>query len=175
MQQCTLSFFRDNSTLYPKERANTDLEVLRATTLTDDFVDLTGQMQSEASNVNTTSIQMRNILLNIKRVCTLPEYDDLLMKGKEYLHKKQEEVDSLIALYLIQHQADYATAQLMSSKIIMFSHLVQRQAIEILGLNQRVIEAYEQADFNFEETVGTPIVASPNGTKSGGHKVLARE
>ncbi len=69
-------------------------------------------------------------------------------------------MDSLIALYLIQHQADYATAHLMSSKIIMFSHLVQRQAIEILELNQRVFEAYKQADFNFEANIAAPIIKS---------------
>jgi hypothetical protein len=67
---------------------------------------------------------MRNILLNIQKACALPEYDDLLMQGKQFLHKKQEEVDSLIALYLIQHQADYVAADLMSLKNIMLSHLV---------------------------------------------------
>ncbi len=74
------SFFLQGQ-LYPKERVDTDLEVLRATTLTDDF-DLTGQMRSEAANVNTTSIQMRNLILNLQRDFSLPEYDDLLMKGK---------------------------------------------------------------------------------------------
>ncbi len=42
----------------------------------------------------------------------------------------------------------------------MFSHLVQRQAVEILGLNQRVVEAYEQADLNFKDTMSAPIIAS---------------
>jgi hypothetical protein len=132
---------------------------IRATTVTDDF-GLRGQLQSEASNVEATAAQMRNILLNLQKACNLPEYDDLLMRGKEYLHQKQEEANNLIALYLTQHQADYATAHLMSSKITMLSHLVQKQAIENLDLNQRVVEAYEQADLSFEEAISGPIIAS---------------
>ncbi len=110
------SFFLQGQ-LSPKERVKEDLEVLRATTFTDDF-GRRGQLQSEASNVDTTAAQMRNTLLNLQKICTLSEYDDLLMRGKEYLDKKQGEVNSLIALYQTQHQADYATAHIMSSKIV---------------------------------------------------------
>jgi hypothetical protein len=152
------SFFLQGQ-LYPKERVKEDLEVLKATTITDDF-DLRGQLQSEAANVEATAAQMRTILLNLQKACSLPEYDDLLMKGKEYLHKKQEEANNFIALYLPQHQSDYATAYLMSKKITMLSHLVQQQVIENLELNQRVVEAYEQADLSFEEAISGPIVAS---------------
>jgi hypothetical protein len=152
------SFFLQGQ-LYPKERVKEDLEVLRATTVTDDF-GLRGQLQSGASNVEATAAQMRNILINLQKACSLPEYDDLLMRGKEYLHQKQEEANKLIALYLTQHQTDYVTAHLMSSKITMLSHLVQKQSIENLELNQRVVEAYEQADMNFEEAISGPIIAS---------------
>ncbi len=152
------SFFLQGQ-LFPKERVKADLEVLRVTTATDDF-DLRSQLGSEASNVDTTAAQMRNTLLNLWKTCTLPEYDDLLMKGKEYLDKKQGEVNSLIALHETQHQADYATSHLMSSKIIMLSHLVQQQAIENLELNERIVEAYEQADLNFEASIADPIIQS---------------
>jgi hypothetical protein len=70
------SFFLQGQ-LSPKERVKADLEVLRAATATDDF-DLTGQLASEASNVDTTAAQMRNTLLNLQKICALPEYDDLL-------------------------------------------------------------------------------------------------
>ncbi len=92
------SFFLQGQ-LSPKERVKADPEVPRATTVTDDF-GLRGQLQSEASNVEATATQTRNILLNLQKACNLPEYDDLLMKGKEYLHKKHEEANNLIALYL---------------------------------------------------------------------------
>jgi hypothetical protein len=146
------SFFLQGQ-LYPKERVKEDLEVLKATTITDDF-GLRGQLQSEASNVEATAAQMRTILLNLQKARSLHK------KGKEYLHKKQEEANNLIALYLTQHQADYATVYLMGKKITMLSHLVQKQSIENLELNQRVIEAYEQADLSFEEAIYGPIVSS---------------
>jgi hypothetical protein len=151
------SFFIQGQ-LSPKERVKADLEVLKATTTFTDDLGLRSQLQSEASNVDTTATQMSNILLNLQKICTLPEYDDLLMGGKEYLHKKQGEVDSLIALYQTQHQADCTAVHLMSSKIIMLSHLVQKQAIENLELNERIVEAFEQADLNFEAVMATPII-----------------
>jgi hypothetical protein len=153
------SFFLQGQ-LNPKERFKEDLEVLKATTITDDF-GLRGQLQSEAANVEAAAAQMHTILLNLQKACSLPEYDDLLMRGKEHLHKKQEEANNMIALYLTQHQSDYATAYLMSKKITMLSHLVQQQAIENLALNQRVVEAYEQADLSFEEAISGPALSLP--------------
>jgi hypothetical protein len=164
------SFFLQGQ-LSPKERVKADLEVLRATTATDDF-DLRSQLASEASNVDTTAAQMRNTLLNLQKICTLPEYNDLLMKGKEYLDKKQGEVNSLIALYQTQHQADYATSHLMSSKIIMLSHLVQQQAIENLELNERIVEAYEQSDLNFEVAIAEPIIRSQTALNENVQRLL---
>ncbi len=162
----TYSFFLQGQ-LYPKERVQEDLEVLKATTITDDY-GLKGQLQSEAANVEATAAQMRTILLNLQNACSLPEYDNVLMRGNEYLHKKQEEINSIIALYLTQHQADYATAYLMGKKITMLSHLVQQQAIENLELNQRVVEAYEQADLNFEAAIAGPIIQSQTALNENG-------
>jgi hypothetical protein len=169
LEVAAIYFFFLQGQLSPKERVKADLEVLRATTITDDF-GLRGQLQSEASNVDTTATQMRNILLNLQKICTLPEYDDLLMRGKEYLHKKQGEVDSLIALYQTHHQADYDTAHLM---IIMLSHLVQKQAMENLELNERIVEeAYEQADLNFEAVIAGPIIQSQTALNDTVQKLL---
>jgi hypothetical protein len=60
------SFFLQGQ-LSPKERVKADLEVLRATTATDDF-DLRSHLRSEASNVDTTATQMRNTLLNLQKI-----------------------------------------------------------------------------------------------------------
>ncbi len=68
-----------SGTVLSQERANADLEILRATTLTDDF-GLRTQIQSEASHLNTTTMEMRNVLINIQKTCTLPKYDDVLMQ-----------------------------------------------------------------------------------------------
>jgi hypothetical protein len=73
----------------------------------------------------------------------------LLKKGANFLHERQEEIDRLIALYDIQHQADFTTSKFNASKLTMIEHLAQkRQAIEALNLNIRLIEAYEQIDEN---------------------------
>ncbi len=53
-------------------------------------------------------------LANLQKAFTLPKYDELLMKGETFLHEKQEEVDRLIALYDIQHSADYDVSRLQS-------------------------------------------------------------
>jgi hypothetical protein len=96
--------------LYPKQRAQEDLEVLKAATLTSDD-ELCNQVRSETQQVENAHTQMRNILYNLQKAVTLPEYDDLLLKGANFLHERQEEIDRLIALYDIQHTADFTTAK----------------------------------------------------------------
>jgi hypothetical protein len=96
--------------LYPKQRAQEDLDVLKAATLTSDD-ELCNQVRSEVQQVDNAQIQMRNILYNLQKAVTLPEYDELLLKGANFLHERQEEIDRLIALYDIQHQADFTTAK----------------------------------------------------------------
>jgi hypothetical protein len=95
---------------------------------------------------------MRNALYNLQKAVTLPEYDDLLMKGAHFLHERQEEIDKLIALYDIQHQADFTIAKFNASRLTMLAHLAQRQAMEALVLNIRLVEAYEQIDSKIKRT-----------------------
>ncbi len=53
----------------------------------------------------------------------------------------------------------------------MFAHLAQKQAIEVLELNLRLFDSYEQADIDikFEENItklivdSQPALASPSG------------
>jgi hypothetical protein len=125
--------------LYPKRRAQEDLEVLKAATLTSDD-ELCNQFRSEAQQVDTAHTQMRNILYNLQKAVTLPEYDELLLKGANFLYERQEEIDKLIALYDIQHQADFTTSKFNASKLTMLAHLAQKQAIETLDLNLRLVE-----------------------------------
>ncbi len=89
---------------------------------------------------------MRNILYNLQKAVTLLEYNELLLKGANFLHERQEEIGRLIALYDIQHQADFITSKFNSSKLTMLAHLAQKQAIEALNLNIRLVEAYERAN-----------------------------
>jgi hypothetical protein len=145
--------------LYPKQRAQDDLEVLKAATLTSDD-ELCNQVRSEVQQVGNAHTQMRNILFNLQKAVTLPEYDELLLKGVNFLHERQEEIDRLIALYDIQHQADFTTSKFNASKLTMLAHLVQKQAIEALDLNIRLVEAYEQIDSKIEENTVDQIFHS---------------
>jgi hypothetical protein len=138
--------------LYPKQRAQEDLEVLKAVTLTADH-DLCNQVHSEVQQVDNAQTQMRNILYNLQKAASLPEYDELLLKGPNFLHERQEEINKLIALYDIQHQADFTTAKFNASKLTMLSHLAQKQAIEAIDLNIMLVEAYEQMDAKIEENI----------------------
>jgi hypothetical protein len=157
------SFFLQGQ-LYPKQRAQEDLEVLKAATLTADH-DLCSQVRSEVQQVNNAQIQMRNALYNLQKAVTLREYDDLLMKGPHFLHERQEEIDKLIALYDIQHQADFTTAKFNASRLTMLSHLAQKQAIEALDLNIRLVEAYEQIDSKIEENTVNQIMHSQHAMR----------
>jgi hypothetical protein len=82
------------------------------------------------------------------------------MKGAHFLHERQEEIDKLIALYDIQHQADFTTAKFNASRLTMLSHLAQKQAMEALDLNIRLVEAYEQIDSKIEENTVNQIMHS---------------
>ena len=157
------SFFLQGQ-LYPKKRAQEDLDVLKAATLTADH-DLCSQVRSEVQQVDTAHIQMRNALYNLQKALTLPEYDDLMLKGPHFLHERQEEIDKLIALYDIQHQADFTVAKFNASKLTMLAHLAQRQAMEALDLNIRLVEAYEQIDSKIEENTVNQVMHSQHAMR----------
>jgi hypothetical protein len=70
--------------LYPKQRAQEDLEVLKAATLTADH-ELCSQVRSEVQQVDNAQIQMRNVLYNLQKAVTLPEYDDLSHERRSLL------------------------------------------------------------------------------------------
>jgi hypothetical protein len=83
-----------------------------------------------------------------------------MMQGQEGLLKRQDAIDRLIAIYDVRHQADYAAIKHQSSKLTMFAHLAQKQAVEVLELNLRLLDAYEQTDIRFQEVISKPIAES---------------
>jgi hypothetical protein len=114
----------------------------------------------QVAHVDTSSNQMRNTLIALQKACVLPEYDDLMMQGQEGLHKRQDAIDRLIALYDVRHQSDYAATKHQSSQLTMFAHLAQKQAVEVLELNLRLLDAYEQTGIRFQEVISKPIADS---------------
>jgi hypothetical protein len=54
-----------------KQRAQEDLEVLKAATLTAEH-ELCSQVRSEVQQVDNAQIQMRNVLYNLQKAVTLP-------------------------------------------------------------------------------------------------------
>jgi hypothetical protein len=128
--------------VYPRDRTLQDLETLRAKTLTADH-ELLQQIRPEVAYVDTVSSQMRNTLIALQKACVLPEYDDIMMQEQDGLLKRQDAIDRLIAIYDVQHQVDYAATKHRSSQLTMFAHLAQKQAVEVLELNLRLLDAYE--------------------------------
>jgi hypothetical protein len=122
--------------------------------------------RSEVAHIDTISTQMRNTLL------ALQKYDDLMMQGQEDLLKRQDAIDRLIALYDVQHQADYAATKHQSSQLTMFAHLAQKQAVEVLELNLRLLDAYEQTDIKFQESISKPIVESQTALHNQSEQML---
>jgi hypothetical protein len=64
-----------------KDRAEEDLEALKAATLTS-YLELCDQIHSESDRIDSVGNQMRTILLN------LPQLDELLVKVDNYLHDR---------------------------------------------------------------------------------------
>jgi hypothetical protein len=83
-----------------------------------------------------------------------------MMQGQERLLKRQDAIDRLIAIYGVRHQADYAATKHQSSRLTMFAHLAQKQAIEVFELNLRLLDAYKQTDIGFQEVISKPIAES---------------
>ncbi len=102
--------------LYPKQRAQEDLEVLKAATFTADY-ELCNQVRSEVQQVDNT------------------------------------------------HQADSTTSKFNASKLTMLAHLAQKQVIEALDLNIRLVEAYEQIDSKIEENTVSQILHSQHAMR----------
>ncbi len=157
--------------VYPRDRTLQDLETLRTTTLTADH-ELLQQVRSEVAHVDTSSSQMRNTLLALQKACVLPEYDDLMMQGQEGRLKRQDAIDRLIAIYDVRHQADYAATKHQSSQLTMFAHLAQKQAVEVLELNLRLLDAYEQTGIRFQEVISKPIAESQTALHQDIEKML---
>jgi hypothetical protein len=145
--------------VYPRDRTLQDLETLKATTLTADH-ELLQQIRSEVAHADTVSSQMRNTLIALQKACVLPEYDDLMMQGQDGMLKRQDTIDRLIAIYDLQHQVHYAVTKHQSSQLTMFAHLAQKQVVEVLELNLRLLDSYEQTDIKFQEAISKPIAES---------------
>jgi hypothetical protein len=114
----------------------------------------------------------KNILYHLQKAVTLPEYDELPLRGSTFLHDQQEEIGRLMALFDIQHQADYTTSKFNASKFTMLAHLAQRQAIELLNLNIRLVEAYQQIDAKIEENTVNQILRSQHAMRVQMEQVL---
>ena len=60
----------------------------------------------------------------------------------------------------IKQITDYAATKHQSSRLTMFAHLAQKQAIEVLELNLRLLDAYKQTDIGLQEVISKPIAES---------------
>ncbi len=104
--------------------------------------------------LSTLCSQLRSTLKRLKEVNDLPSYDKLVDGGQEILDKRQEEIDSLTKLYTDQVTRDYHTSMLGKEKLILYAHLSQQHAIQVLELHGRLAESMDKSNLLIEKTLG---------------------
>jgi hypothetical protein len=93
-------------------------------------------------------------LKRLKEVNDLPSYDKLVDGGQEMLDKRQEEIDSLSKLYTDQATRDYHTSMLDKERLLLYAHLSQQQAIQVLELHGRLAESMDKSSLLIGNTLG---------------------
>ncbi len=153
----THSFFTQGQ-LLPQSRTEHDISVLRNTVFSTGE-DLHFQMQDNKEIAEGLCTQMRNSLKRLKEANTLPSWNDLVDEGQEKLDKRQEDIDSLLKLHMDQATRDYHTFKLDKERLILYAHLSQQQAIQVLELNGKLAESMDKSKLLIEQTLGDKISA----------------
>jgi hypothetical protein len=94
--------------------------------------------------------QLRTSLKRLKEVNTLPSWNDLVDGGQEELDKRQEEIDSLLKLHMDQATKDYHAFKLDKERLILYAHLSQQQAIQVLELHGKLAESMDKSKLMIE-------------------------
>jgi hypothetical protein len=101
--------------------------------------------------------QLHTSLKRLKEANTLPSWNDLVDGGQEELDKRQEEIDSLLKLHMDQAMKDYHTFKLDNERLVLYAHLSQQQAIQVLELNGKLAESMDNTKLLIEKTLGDKL------------------
>jgi hypothetical protein len=146
----TYSFFAQGH--LPQSRTLHDLSVLRNTVFPTGL-DLQFQIRDNKESAEGLCSQLRSTLKRLKEVNDLPSWDKLVDKGQEMLDKRQEEIDSLLKLYTDQATKDYHTSMLDKERLLLYAHLSQQQAIQVLELHGRLAESMDKSSLLIEKAL----------------------
>jgi hypothetical protein len=123
----------------PKNRTEYDLEILR-NTVSSSGDDLEDHLRNSSDAVDGLSSQLKKTLKKLETLCALPNLYELSDMEQEEIDAKQIEIDACLKLYKDQITLDYNAFKFQKERVIMLSHLAQRQSADNLDLNLRMVQ-----------------------------------
>ena len=141
----------------PKNRTEYDLEILR-NTVSSSGNDLEDQLRNSSDAVDGLSNQLKKTLKKLETFCKLPDTFELAEMSQDELDTKQAEIDTCLQLYKDQITIDYDAFKLQKERVIMLSHLAQRQSADNLDLNLRMIQIAKSNEIQIDKEVEDKIV-----------------
>jgi hypothetical protein len=133
-----------------------DLSVLRNTVFPTGL-DLHFQIQDNKESAEGLWSQLRSSLKRLKEVNDLPSWDKLVDEGQKMLDKRQEDVDLLLKLYMDQAAKDYHNFKLDKEGLLLYAHLSQQQAIQVLELHGKLAESMDKSKLLIEKALGNRL------------------
>ena len=137
----------------PVERTKLDLQLLRASSLHSGD-DLLGQVTDSSDMVSGLSLNMSNTLDKLEEECELPNYRALQKWSKQEFAARASAVKSILNLYREQSRHDYQLLRSTKEKnIIVLAQLANKQAIENLVLNSRILKMAQEKDIQVRDRI----------------------
>ena len=141
----------------PKNRTQYDLEILR-NTVSSSGDDLEDQLRNSSDAVDGLSNQLKKTLKKLEAICTLPNLFELAEMNQDEIDAKQAEIDTYLQLYKNQITIDYDAFKLQKERVIMLSHLAQRQSADNLDLNLRMIQIAQSNEIQINKEVEDKVL-----------------
>ena len=146
----------------PRNRTEYDLEILR-NTVSSSGDDLEDQLRNSSDAVDGLSNQLKKTLKKLETLCELPNLFELAEMNQDEIDAKQAEIDTCLQLYKDQITIDYDAFKLQKERVIMLSHLAQRQLADNLDLNLRMIQIAQSNEIQIDKDVEDKIVRKTFG------------
>ena len=97
-------------------------------------------MEADKEVIEGLSSHLKATIRRLKRETTLPDHDHLSDMNQDQLDERQAGIDTLIKLYTDQVTRDYYMFRLQKEQLVLLSHLTQRQSIELLEVNLKLLQ-----------------------------------
>ncbi len=163
----------------PKNRTMYDLEILR-NTVSSSGDDIEDQLRNSSDAVDGLSSQLKKTLKKLETLCVLPNLYELADMEQNAIDAKQAEIDAHFKLYKDQITLDYDAFKLQKERVIMLSHLAQRQSVENLELNLRMTQIAQANEIQLNTEIENKIISQTSDLENTirntllGHRNLMR-